>query len=188
MNAPREQAAGRRWWLWLPALAISGWLALFGDRSVTSGAAVSLPTRVVPAPPRANTAAAVAAPAHSASAERLAALVPREQLFPQVGGHAAPASRDPFSARSWNPPSPPPSFGPAPPPPVAPALPYAFMGRKQEAGEWEVYLLRGEQTFVARPGEVLEGQYRVDAIQPPVLTLTYLPLGQAQTLFIGDTR
>ena len=71
---------------------------------------------------------------------------------------------------------------------MAPPLPYAFIGKKHEADSWEVYLTRGEMTFVAREGEVLEGAYRVDKIQPPTLTVTYLPLGEVQTLAIGDMR
>jgi hypothetical protein len=72
--------------------------------------------------------------------------------------------------------------------PVAPPLPYGFIGKKQEAERWEVFLARGEQTFIAREGEVLEGTYRVDRIDPPALTFTYLPLGQVQTLPIGESR
>ena len=37
-------------------------------------------------------------------------------------------------------------------------------------------------------GAVLDGQYRVDAIDPPLLEFTYLPLAQKQTLNIGTTR
>jgi hypothetical protein len=35
---------------------------------------------------------------------------------------------------------------------------------------------------------VLDGQYRVDAIDPPLLEFTYLPLAQKQTLNIGTTK
>jgi hypothetical protein len=33
--------------------------------------------------------------------------------------------------------------------------------------------------------DVIDGIYRVDAIAPPTLTLTYLPLNQVQQLNIG---
>lgn len=180
----------RRWLLWGPLLAVAAWLAFFGDKSPTSGAAASLPTR--PAPE-------VAQPARTAPAEPkpeapkpdlLAALVSREQLIPQgplAAAEAGKAARDPFSARSWNPPPPPPVAA-QPAAPTAPPLPYAFIGKKHEGEAWEVYLTRGDQTFVAREGEVLEGNYRVDRILPPTLTLTYLPLGEVQSLSIGDTR
>jgi hypothetical protein len=100
---------------------------------------------------------------------------------------SASASRDLFSTRNWNPP-------PPPPPPaaeaaaVAPTLPFAFLGKKLEGDIWEVYLNRGEQTFIVREGQTLDGIYRIDKIAPPSLALTYLPLGQSQTLQIGDSR
>jgi hypothetical protein len=188
LNRAPKTRAGQRWWLWLPLLALAAWLALFGDKSSTSSAAVSLPTRVAPPMP-ATTEPVVAARAQQpASADSLGALVPREQLFPQRAANAALAAKDPFSARNWSPPPAPPPAVAEPSAPVAPPLPYAFIGKKQEAGSWEVFLMRGEQTFVVRASDVLEGQYRIELIQPPTMTLTYLPLGQVQTLPIGDTR
>ncbi len=90
-----------------------------------------------------------------------------------------------FDSQTWDrPPPPPPKPGP-PPPPVAPPLPYVVIGKKLEDQAWEVYLTRGEQTFIAREKLVIEGQYRVDSIKPPTMTLTYLPLNQTQTLTIG---
>jgi hypothetical protein len=185
-----------RWLLWAPLLAVSAWLAVVGDKSPTSGA-VSLPTRTVPArspgalsapaTPAANTTKAAAA----VDSDTLLALVPRNQLIPPAAGTTVPDAkatpRDPFSARNWNPP-PPPATASQPSAPVAPPLPYAFMGKKQEGEAWEVYLTRNEQTFVAREGEVLEGNYRVGKIVPPTMTLTYLPLDEVQTLPIGETR
>lgn len=78
---------------------------------------------------------------------------------------------------------------PAPPPrPVAPPLPYTYMGRITEQGQLSVFLTRNGKPYVARPGAVLDGKYRVDAIDPPLLEFTYLPLAQKQTLNIGTTR
>ena len=97
------------------------------------------------------------------------------------------ASRDLFSTRNWNPPPPPPTPV-AEAAPVAPALPFAFLGKKLQGEIWEVYLSRGEHTCIAREGQTLDGVYRIDKIAPPSLALTYLPLGQPQTLPIGDSR
>jgi hypothetical protein len=100
---------------------------------------------------------------------------------------ASASGRDLFSARSWNPPPPaPPAQEPAAP--VAPPLPYAFLGKKLEAGSWEIYLSKGEQTVIVREGEIVDGAWRVDKIAPPSMALTYLPLGQVQTLPIGEIR
>lgn len=92
-----------------------------------------------------------------------------------------------FDSQTWNPPPPPPPKPAPPPPPVAPPLPYLVLGKKLEDQSWEVYLARGEQTFIAREKGTLENQYRVDSIKPPTMTLTYLPLNQVQTLTIGGT-
>jgi hypothetical protein len=64
-------------------------------------------------------------------------------------------------------------------------VPYVVLGKKREGGTWEVYLARGQTIFVAAAGTVLEGSYRVDRIEPPTLSLTYLPLGHRQVLPIG---
>lgn len=170
-----------RWWIGLPLLAAGAWLALFGDKSPAGDAAASAPVAAVPAA-QPRTAAAVPA------GDVTLALVPRDQLFakPDAQSPERATARDLFSARNWNPPPPPPPVFVAAP--VAPPVPYAFLGKKLEANVWEVYLSRGEQTFVARTGQVLEGEWCVDRIAPPSLELTYLPLGQALTLSIGETR
>ena len=167
--------ARRRWLVWLPLLAVAGWLAAFGNTS-PAAPEVSLPTR-----PAARATDAVRG---EPAAESLVALVPRSTLVPDAG--AEPPARDPFSARSWRPAAPAQGALAAPAAPTAPAPPYAFVGKKQEAGAWEVFLARGEQNFLAREGQVLEGQWRVDQVQPPTLTLTYLPLDARQTLAIGE--
>lgn len=92
-----------------------------------------------------------------------------------------------FDSQTWDPPPPPPPKPGPPPPPVAPPIPYVVIGKKLEDQAWEVYLTRGEQTFIAREKLVLENQYRIDSIKPPTMTLTYLPLNQTQTLTIGGT-
>jgi hypothetical protein len=188
-SGSKQAASHRRWWIWLPLLGVGGWLALFGDKSPASDAAVSLPVRG-PTPTAEVAAAPTAAPAPAAALDSLQPLVPRDRLaaVATADNAAAPATpRDLFSARNWNPPPPPAPVAP-PAAPVAPPLPYVFIGKKHEGDAWEVYLTKGEQTFVVRQGEVLEATYRVDKIQPPTLTLTYLPLDQAQTLPIGDSR
>jgi hypothetical protein len=188
----KPQGAGKRWWLWLPLLGAGAWLALFGDKSPASDAALSLPA-AAPAIAQASRSTAPdsdGAPPAVASLDSPLALVPRDQLFAAADaaqGADKNAARDLFSTRSWTPPPPPVKVEP-PPPPVAPPLPYTFLGKKLEGEAWEVYLARGEQTFIARAGQVLEADWRVDKIAPPTLTVTYLPLGLPQTLSIGDTR
>jgi hypothetical protein len=202
---PGPSAGNKRWWIWLPLLGVGGWLAFFADKTPSSGDDVAVPVRPAPAPrpngaavqqpapaPRPTTVAG--GPLRAASAPLV--LLPREALVrsaPAAGaaGARSAAGKDLFGTRSWNPPPPPPPppAPPAPPPPpVAPPLPFTFLGKKLEGDTWEVYLGRGDQTFVAHQGTVLEGAWRVDRIEPPMLSLTYLPLGQVQTLPIGETR
>jgi hypothetical protein len=93
-----------------------------------------------------------------------------------------------FGSQDWNPPPPPapPPAPPEPPPvPTAPALPFTYMGKALEKGSWEVFLNRSGQVYIVRNKTVIDGTYRVDAIAPPVMTLTYLPLNEVQQLNIG---
>ena len=110
-------------------------------------------------------------------------LLPRQALVGQgsTGGEV-------FGSRDWTPPPPPPpppAALPPPPPPSAPPLPFTLLGKALENGAWEVYLARAGKTYVVKPKTVIDGTYRVDAIAPPILTLTYLPLNQVQQLNIG---
>lgn len=77
---------------------------------------------------------------------------------------------------------------PPPPPPMAPPLPYVYMGKAVEQGRVSVFLTRNDKPYVARQGDVLDGQYRIDAINPPIMELTYLPLAQKQMLNIGAIK
>jgi hypothetical protein len=64
-------------------------------------------------------------------------------------------------------------------------LPFTYLGKAVGEGAWEVYLARGDKTYIVRTKTVVDGIYRVDAIAPPTLTFTYLPLNQVQQLNIG---
>jgi hypothetical protein len=191
-TAARFQARNKRWWLWLPLLGLGGWLAVFGDKTPASGsAATSLPARARPPADRSALASPARRLAIAPAPDSLVALAPRAGLIsPPEGAQDTkkPSQRDLFSVRSWNPPPPPPPAPTPAPAPVAPPLPFSFLGKKLENNAWEVYLGRGEETFIVREGQVLAGIYRVDKVVPPALVLTYLPLGQAQELPIGDTR
>lgn len=181
-----------RWKLWLPLLTVAVWLAFFGDKTPGNLAAPAKPA----APAAGVSAAAVPVgrapvlprpaartPAASASAP-LEALVPRSELLASAQGKPL---RDLFATGSWTPPAPAPIQAPAPRP-EAPPLPFAYMGMKLEGDTREVFLSQGEQTLIAREGAQLLNVYRVEKISPAAMTLTYLPLGQIQTLPIGDFR
>lgn len=193
-SLPRPDAR-QRWWLWLPLLGVGAWLSFFGDKiSPGSEAEQSLPTRR-PAPPALLPVAAkispvrTAVPSASQPADSLLALVRRESVITVPSGlseTSPPAARDLFAVRSWTPPPPPPPPPPPAPAPVAPPIPFVFVGKKLEAGAWEIYLSHGEQTLVVHKGQVVEGMYRIEKIDPPHMQLTYLPLNQVQTVSIGE--
>lgn len=196
----------QRWWIWLPLLSVAALLALFGDKtpkdavvparvaakvnsSNGKSGSNSMPpsNRPVSASTKASGTSSPSDPSTGStgsSSKSLEALVPREQLILSVQAQK-PQTRDLFSSTGWNPPPPKPL---PPPPPSAPALPFTFLGKKLEGGTWEVFLARGEQSFVVREGDVIENTYRIENISPPNLNLNYLPLGQSQSLVIGNSQ
>jgi len=202
---PRHLALGA-------ALLAAAALVLFGDRTpegevaeavlrptadvgrthpAGAGVAAQVPSSVPAAGQAARESSARAArPARPDSGPRqpILALVPREVLIGDSDSRFGQDQNGVFGSQSWIPPAPSQAAvqaPPPPPPPMAPPLPFTFIGKSVGGGVWEVYLARGDRTYVARANEVLDGTYRVDAIAPPVLTLTYLPLNQVQQLNIG---
>jgi hypothetical protein len=176
VSAPRYQ---RRWWVLGPMLIMAALLALFGDKTPPQQS--TLVARPVERTATASPAAPTANAQRPQPSEDLAELRPREELLAST----APGALDPFGVRNWTPP-PPSQPEIMPLAPTAPPLPYVYAGRKQEGGAWEVYLLRGETALLVREGATLDGTYVVVAIKPPTMTLKYLPLGQQQTLAIGE--
>lgn len=172
------------------ALAGAAALVVFGDKSPNGTVAEAVdrkPARSAPvAAARPLASAAVAAhPGETA----ILRMVPREELIGDAGEGSFKSKDGVFGGQSWNPPPPPPTAAelnpPPPPPPTAPPLPFQFLGKAAADGQWEVYLGRGEQTYVVKKGSLIDGSYRVDAIAPPTLTMTYLPMNQVQQLNIG---
>ena len=181
------------------ALAGAALLAIFGDKSPGGEIAEAVErapaARPVPSvSAAAANAAAVAAAVESAPAAGAAngaggtiilALVPRDTLIGDGDAQFRQDGKGVFGRQDWTPPPPPPQPAPPPPPPSAPPLPFTFIGKSLDEGAWEIYLARGDRTYVVRDKAVIDGTYRVDAIAPPILTLTYLPLNQVQQLNIG---
>jgi hypothetical protein len=159
------------------ALVVAAGFAVFGDK--TPGGEVVEPVLRAPAASTAPARIAAAAPKAAAAAPAILRLLPRDELI------AAGDGADTFGSRDWTPPPPPPQPAPPPPPPTAPPLPFTFVGKAVEKGEWEVFLARGAETLIVRNKSVIDGVYRVDAIAPPGMTLTYLPMNQVQQLNIG---
>ena len=159
------------------ALAVAAWLALFGDKTPNGG--VAEPVLHAASASAHATAAPAPMPIAGEPAEKpkgdavILVLKNRQQLMGNALADSRPDAL--FKSQSWTP----------PPPPTAPPLPFKYIGKKIEDGKWEVYVTTGNQVHVVREKTVLQGTYRIDSIKPPVLSLTYLPLQQVQTLTIG---
>lgn len=144
------------------------------------------PTSVASASPPPLKPASAASAGSAAAGALIVGLIPREELIGETGEAALGGGDSAFRSQNWTPPLPP-AAPPAPPPPSAPPLPFVYLGKASADGGWEVFLARGAQTYVVRPQTVIDGAYRVDAVAPPTLTMTYLPLNQTQQLNIGVT-
>lgn len=164
------------------ALAFAAGLAVFGDNTPEAEVAEAV-ERAAPAP-RAAQRAAGEAPRKNAEPAILR-LLPREALIGDSADAFNAGENELFARQDWAPPPPPPARLRPPPPPSAPPLPFAYIGKSVEDGSWEVYLARGERTYLVRDKAVIDGIYRVESIAPPILTLTYLPLNQVQQINIG---
>lgn len=176
----------RRWLIWIPLLSISTWLVVSSEN----------PLAVVEAKP-------LERPTPSSATERMQVLATTKSgvLFLEPRGslwNAQEANEpiiDLFATRDWDQAgaAPAPAVLPstavttaAPEPPVLAAPPFVYLGRNLNGKAWEVFLGYGEQTLIVQEGAVIEPDYRVESIKPPVLTLRHLPTSKQQTLSIGE--
>jgi len=68
--------------------------------------------------------------------------------------------------------------------PAAPTLPFIYLGKELRDGRWTVFLAENESTWILHEGDVVDSVYRVERIDPPNMTLIYLPLHENQSLVI----
>jgi hypothetical protein len=61
-------------------------------------------------------------------------------------------------------------------------MPYTLIGRLEAEGEVKALLAGPTRTLTAQVGDVLDGDWRVDAIRSNAITLTWLPANSSQTL------
>ena len=176
------------------ALAGAAGLLVFGDNTPSTDIAEP----VARADQTAGARTAAAAPTGSAGKDAgdgkggaaeptILRLTPRAALVGDAGDASFAAGEGLFAGQNWNPPPPPPppASNTPPPPPMAPPVPFNYFGKAVADGQWEVYLARGDKTYVVRAKTVIDGAYRVERIAPPLMTVTYLPLNQVQQINIG---
>lgn len=99
-------------------------------------------------------------------------------------GQADSEAKNLFAIKSWYVPPPPPK----PPPPAPPPLPFTYLGKAIDGEQVTVFVAQGDRNYALKTGDVIDGIYRVEAITPPVMTLTYIPLRMQQTLEIGGAN
>ncbi len=140
---------------------------------------------VAAVPVRPQTATPVARPLASvadAESEVLAILSRDEDTVPDTV-FGVPSAGQPTAAPA--PVSSPPPPPPEPAPPTAPPLPFQVLGRAIEDGKVTLFLRWGERNILARVGDTVEGQYRLESEDGRTLHVRYLPLDQLQSLTIS---
>lgn len=86
-------------------------------------------------------------------------------------------------------PSPPEDVAPsAPAKPTMPAFPFTYAGKMIEDGRYTIFLTQGERNLAAHLGDVVDGVWRIQSIQPPTMGLRYLPLNTEVSIAIGETN
>jgi hypothetical protein len=123
------------------------------------------------------------------------------QVLTPAGRMPAPfaeeADGDPFASHGWTEPTPvgPPAATAQPatagasqePPaaPVAPPLPFRYIGKfSDDAGQGVIYLARGERTLIVRPGDTVDGSYRILGADAEHIEFEHLETQTRQTLSI----
>lgn len=177
-HAPR--ASTRRVRLALAAaatLAVTVYTALQTDDEATS------PERSAATPPRGSRPTAPAA-------AKVATSWPDP---PRAGLRPAWPAATPLGVAAWGPPAS--AAAPASAsaatlaaavPPQAPPFPYTLIGRLDD-GEPRALLSGARRSLGAKAADVIDGDWRVDAVTPQGVTLTWLPGGIKKTITFGAT-
>jgi hypothetical protein len=71
------------------------------------------------------------------------------------------------------------------PPPSAPPVPFKYIGKLYGDDEYTVFLHLNGRNISAKTGDTIAQSYKIDEINPPLMTSTYLPLNIKQTTDIG---
>jgi hypothetical protein len=67
-------------------------------------------------------------------------------------------------------------------PPMAPPIPYTYVGKVEEEGEIEYFVLQQNKLINLKIGQLLQGQWRLDSEDTQYLNWTFVPMDLPQTL------
>ena len=67
-----------------------------------------------------------------------------------------------------------------------PPLRFKYLGKITHNNQTKIILSQSGEKFVVSPGEHIDDQYRLDAMDSETVTVTYLPLNVEQTLVINN--
>jgi hypothetical protein len=165
------------------ALTITGWLAIQVDGQEEEGM-VQLAHSTQRTPDRSRTAITDAAASRAASQElsstlNWSVLSRRARLVQDQDSQSA----DLFKPHDWHvtskllePPAPPPK-------PVAPEVPFSYLGKLEDSPQGTTFFLsENNKVYSVVAGQNIDNVWRLDTEDSSTLNLTYLPLGQPQTL------
>lgn len=176
-------ASTKRWMTMTAALTITGWLAVQVDDQEEEGV-IQLAHSTQRAPDPSNIVPAVATASGATSRElspalNWSALSGRTRLAQEQASQSA----DLFKPHDWYVASKP-VEPPAPPPrPVAPEPPFSYLGKLADSPAGTTYFLsENNKVYSVIAGQNIDNVWRLDAEDATSLNLTYLPLGQSQTL------
>ena len=119
-------------------------------------------------------------------------LAPEAAAIPSASVASAPPKSPAKGSKAPVPPALAQAVTPSSPPaaPVAPPLPFTALGfiqgNKIGDGQQQTFIREGETLTVIRQGDTINNTYRVDDINAERIVLTYLPLGQKQSLSLSQ--
>jgi hypothetical protein len=84
------------------------------------------------------------------------------------------------------PPGKPQVAAPPPSPPQPPALPFAYGGSGRVNGKPVLFLERANRSLLVEVGDIVDGTYRLEALERNRAVLRYLPMDTAQVMVFGS--
>jgi hypothetical protein len=106
-------------------------------------------------------------------------------LTSQIGSRSyLPTTHNLFSAQTWQPllTKAENKARLAPSPPIAPPVPYIYVGKVEEGGEIEYFVLQQNKLINLKLGQLLQGQWRLDSEDTQHLNWTFVPMDFPQIL------